>query len=93
MNKKLILIGIGIAILLVAIVGRFYSIGYLDSTGWQSSDYPFWWFAIAWGSLYGLFLYFKKLHPFQHPVLWITLVIMPLFYGFYIEYNVPGGIF
>jgi len=84
MNKLYLIIGI--VLILITFLGYYYKIGYLDEKGWENSDdYPFWNLAIAWGGLFCIFLYIKRLFPFQHPILWI-MGGLPLIYGLYIAH-------
>ena len=91
MNKKIMLLIIAALLIAVSIIGKFVSIGHLSTLGWQSSSYPFWLFAIAWGLLYCAFLYYKKLLPRQHPVLWLVGLI-PIIYGIYVEVMMGGAV-
>jgi len=86
MNKRNLLIAIGLLLIIITVVGKFVLVGYLDEIGWQASGmYPFWYFSIAWGILYCSVLWIKKIFPMQHPILWLVGVL-PLIIGLYIYY-------
>jgi len=84
MNK--IYLVIGVALILITFIGYYYKIGYLDEKGWENNtEYPFWNISIIWGLLFCGLLYFKKLMPFQHPIMWL-MGGLPLVYGLYVAY-------
>jgi len=89
MNKKVILAIIGALLIIVSISGNFVKVGHMEETGWENSTYAFWYFMIAWGVLYCALLFYKKLMPQQHPVLWL-IGIIPLGAGLYIWAMVEG---
>lgn len=86
MNRRNLLIIIAFFLVAISVIGKFVLVGYLDEVGWETSEmYPFWYFSIAWGILYCSVLWIKKLHPTNHPALWLV-GIAPLLVGFYIHY-------
>jgi len=91
MNKKILLIIIGALLVLVSISGNFVKVGHMQETGWEASDYAFWYFMIAWGILYLALLFYKKLMPRAHPIMWL-IGIIPLGAGLYIWAMVEGAL-
>jgi hypothetical protein len=83
MKKALLILAIGAILIILSIAGNFLKVGHMEETGWEDSDYPFWLTMIGWGFFYCLLLWFKKLHPKAHPILWL-IGIIPLFVGIYI---------
>ena len=90
LNKKILLLIVGILLILAGILGQVVKVGYLEEQGWQTSDsYPIGLMGVIWGILYCIVLWIKHLHPMSHPILWIVGVV-PLICGVYIVYMMGG---